>query len=182
LFAIPNHLYQYARFTMPRSRRSAPARRAAPAPAAPQRSAAPPMRSTQPAQPPAPTTAAHPPAPVSQGPGLFGQMASTAAGVAVGSAVGHTIGHGLTSMFGGGSSSSEPQAAAPAQEPAYQPSQAAPYAQQQPSFGNAAACEVDAKAFAQCMTNNNHDVNACQWYLDMLKQCQASSAYPSSGF
>ncbi|KAJ1971586.1 hypothetical protein H4R34_005694 [Dimargaris verticillata] len=168
---------------MPRSRRSAPARRAAPA-AAPQRSAAPPARSTQSAQPPAPTTAAHPPAPVSQGPGLFGQMASTAAGVAVGSAVGHTIGHGLTSMFGGGGgSNSEPQAAAPAQEPVYQPPQAAPYAQQpQQSFGNAAACEVDAKAFAQCMTNNNHDVNACQWYLDMLKQCQASSAHPSSSF
>ena len=39
-----------------------------------------------------------------QGPGLFGQMASTAAGVAVGSTIGHTLGAGITSMFGGSSS------------------------------------------------------------------------------
>lgn len=35
-------------------------------------------------------------------PGLFGQMASTAAGVAVGSTVGHVVGAGITGMFSGG--------------------------------------------------------------------------------
>lgn len=45
----------------------------------------------------------------SRGPGLFGQMASTAAGVAVGS----SIGHGLSSMFFGGGGSSQEPAPAP---------------------------------------------------------------------
>lgn len=37
-------------------------------------------------------------------PGMFAQMATTAAGVAVGSAVGHTIGHAMTGGFSGGHS------------------------------------------------------------------------------
>ena len=43
----------------------------------------------------APSGMAHPSNQPRQ-PGLFGQMASTAAGVAVGSTIGHTIGHGIT--------------------------------------------------------------------------------------
>lgn len=44
------------------------------------------------------------PAAAPRQPGLFAQMASTAAGVAVGSAVGHTIGHAMTGAFSGGRS------------------------------------------------------------------------------
>ncbi|RMZ77847.1 hypothetical protein DV737_g4151, partial [Chaetothyriales sp. CBS 132003] len=56
----------------------------------------------------------------SQGPGLFGQMASTAAGVAVGSSIGHAVG----GLFGGwgGSSQQTPEAQ---QQPTYnQPTEA----------------------------------------------------------
>lgn len=44
------------------------------------------------------------PAAAPRQPGMFAQMATTAAGVAVGSAVGHTIGHAMTGGFGGGHS------------------------------------------------------------------------------
>ncbi|KAF9175421.1 Coiled-coil-helix-coiled-coil-helix domain-containing protein 2 [Mortierella sp. AD011] len=107
--------------------------------------------------------------PAPRQPGLFGQMASTAAGVAVGSAVGHTIGYGISSMFGGGSS-----AQAEATE-AQQPQQ-----YQQPNYyGNAAiptsstSCDANAKAFTQCLEANGNDVSRCQFYLEQLKACQA---------
>jgi len=67
-----------------------------------------------PPPPPAPVAHAAPPPAVAQPrqPGMFAQMATTAAGVAVGSAVGHTLG---AAMMGGGrdqplrcSSSSKP--------------------------------------------------------------------------
>ena len=57
------------------------------------------------------TAYSHPPAAAGaqpQQPGLFAQMASTAAGVAVGSAVGHTVGAGLTGLFSGSGSSAAP--------------------------------------------------------------------------
>ena len=54
----------------------------------PARTAPPPPPATQQAQAPV----------ASQGPGLFGQMASTAAGVAVGSTVGHMLGAGISGM------------------------------------------------------------------------------------
>ncbi|KAJ3196521.1 hypothetical protein HK101_008705 [Irineochytrium annulatum] len=96
-------------------------------------------------------------------PGLFAQMATTAAGVAVGSAVGHTLGAGMTSMFGGGSREAAPAA------------QEVP--QQQYSNNNTAqnVCEPDAKAFTACLDKNTNDITACQFYLDMLKQCQQNN-------
>ncbi|KAL4953213.1 hypothetical protein BDW69DRAFT_165768 [Aspergillus filifer] len=170
---------------MPRQRRGA-----APAPT-PARSA--PTRPTAPAQPARSpygqqqqphSTAAHPPtaqqapappvaAPVqqSQGPGLFGQMASTAAGVAVGSSIGHAIG----GFFSGGSS-------APAE------AQPAPAAQAQPmdnglwasntansSWENPAVCENDVRNFRKCMDDNQGNMSICGWYLDQLKACQAAA-------
>ncbi|PHZ16470.1 uncharacterized protein RHIMIDRAFT_198087 [Rhizopus microsporus ATCC 52813] len=90
-------------------------------------------------------------------PGLFGQMASTAAGVAVGSAVGHTMANGISSMFGGGHQPEEVQ-----QQEAYQAS----------SENVKNSCEADAKAFTQCLDATNNDMSACKWYLDALKQCQ----------
>ncbi|CAO3682081.1 hypothetical protein G6F70_000521 [Rhizopus microsporus] len=91
-------------------------------------------------------------------PGLFGQMASTAAGVAVGSAVGHTMANGVSSMFGGGRQSEEVQQ----QQATYQAS----------SENVKNSCEADAKAFTQCLDATNNDMSACKWYLDALKQCQ----------
>ncbi|KAJ3104592.1 Coiled-coil-helix-coiled-coil-helix domain-containing protein 2 [Phlyctochytrium bullatum] len=143
---------------MPRqsSRRSAPARPAAP----PQsRSASTTTQQHVPAQAPPPQPPAVQQVQPKQ-PGLFAQMASTAAGVAVGSAVGHTIGAGLTGMFSGGS-----KEAAPAQ-------QAAP---QQSQYQGQNVCEPDQRAFQACLEKNPSDISACQFYLDMLKQCQANS-------
>lgn len=93
-----------------------------------------------------PQYAQHPPAMAqqSQGPGLFGQMASTAAGVAVGS----TVGHGLSSMLFGGSSS------APA-EPAQQAAPQA-YNQQQQNIG--VNCDVQSKDFIRCLESSKSHV------------------------
>lgn len=81
----------------------------------------------------------------SRGPGLFGQMASTAAGVAVGS----TVGHGLSNMLFGGSSS------APAEQAQQAPPQAydqGAYASQQQNMG--ASCEQQSKDFIKCLESS----------------------------
>ncbi|MBW0501309.1 hypothetical protein O181_041024 [Austropuccinia psidii MF-1] len=97
--------------------------------------------------------------PTSSGPGLFSQMASTAAGVAVG----HTVGNGLSNMlFGGGGSKEE--VAAPAPPP------------QQQTFEErrmGGQCEASAKDFTRCMEGTNNDLNSCNYYLDQLKACQS---------
>ncbi|KAF4769335.1 hypothetical protein HAV15_008957 [Penicillium sp. str.  len=106
----------------------------------------------------------------SAGPGLFGQMASTAAGVAVGSSIGHAIG----GFFGGGSSApAEAQQAPPAQAQAmdnglYQSNAS------QTSYENP-ACEVDVRNFRTCMDENQGNLGICGWYLDQLKACQAAA-------
>ncbi|CAG7921497.1 unnamed protein product [Penicillium olsonii] len=163
---------------MPRQRRGAaptPARSAPSRPtAAPARPAAAP--SQQQSQPH--STAAHPPQPQqapampqqSAGPGLFGQMASTAAGVAVGSSIGHAIG----GFFGGGSSApAEAQQAPPAQA---QPMDNGLYQSNasQSSYENP-ACEVDVRNFRNCMDENQGNLGICGWYLDQLKACQAAA-------
>lgn len=99
-------------------------------------------------------------------PGLFAQMASTAAGVAVGSAVGHTVGAGLTGMFSGSSSAPAEQqqqqlAAAPAQQG---------FAQEQ-----GRACDVDARSFTRCLEENNGNMQICDFYLQQLKACQEAA-------
>ncbi|KAK4053272.1 hypothetical protein OIO90_004046 [Microbotryomycetes sp. JL221] len=146
---------------MPRQSRSRPAARPAAAPA-PQKqqtrqahtAAAPPAHH----QPHAPVPVQHAP---SAGGGMFSNMASTAAGVAVGS----TVGHGLSSMlFGGGGSRVE---AAPVAEPQQQSYE------QRTMQGQ---CNVQAKDFTSCLNATNNDMTACQYYLDMLKQCQAAAA------
>ncbi|KAL5337570.1 hypothetical protein BJX70DRAFT_399544 [Aspergillus crustosus] len=167
---------------MPRQRRGvAPA--ATPARSAPSRPTAPaqPARSSygQQQQQPhstaaAPPTAAQAPAtPVQQsaGPGLFGQMASTAAGVAVGSSIGHAIG----GFFSGGGSSApaEAQQAPPAQ------AQHLDNGLWQSSANNSAwespACDTDARNFRKCMDDNQGNMSICGWYLDQLKACQAAA-------
>ncbi|EQL36548.1 hypothetical protein BDFG_01930 [Blastomyces dermatitidis ATCC 26199] len=156
--------------------RSAPSRPAAaparPAPAQQQRSA------TTAAQPPATTPAAQPPvaqaAPVQQssGPGLFGQMASTAAGVAVGSSIGHAIG----GFFGGGSSAPAEAQQAPLPAAAQQMDSGL-YQSNSATSGWAEnpACETDVRAFRKCMDDNQGNMSICGWYLDQLKACQEAA-------
>ncbi|KAL4924920.1 uncharacterized protein BDV17DRAFT_273493 [Aspergillus undulatus] len=158
--------------------RSAPTRPTAPAPAQPARS----PYGQQQQQPH--STAAHPPtatqapqapaaAPVqqSQGPGLFGQMASTAAGVAVGSSIGHAIG----GLFSGGGSS------APAEAQQTPPAQAQPMDNglwasntAASSWENPAACDTDVRNFRKCMDENQGNMSICGWYLDQLVRSSIS--------
>ncbi|CBQ67958.1 conserved hypothetical protein [Sporisorium reilianum SRZ2] len=149
---------------MPRSSRSSGPSRSAPSGSRGAHTmAAPPQQHHQ----PPPTYAQqHPPAMAqqSQGPGLFGQMASTAAGVAVGS----TMGHGLSNMLFGGSSSAP---AEQAQQPAPQAYQGA-YPQQQQNLG--VSCEQQSKDFIKCLESTN-DMNSCSYYLEQLKACQAAA-------
>ncbi|EEA19588.1 hypothetical protein TMatcc_009729 [Talaromyces marneffei ATCC 18224] len=152
---------------------AAPARSAPSRPiAAPARPAAPQQHQSQPhstaAYPPAAQQA--PPMPVqSQGPGLFGQMASTAAGVAVGSSIGHAVG----SWFTGGSSAPVEQAAPPAQSQAMDSGLYATNTSQ--SAWENPACATDAQNFRKCMDDNKGDLTICGWYLDQLKACQAAA-------
>ncbi|KOS21908.1 Mitochondrial intermembrane space cysteine motif-containing protein MIC17 [Escovopsis weberi] len=113
----------------------------------------------------APQHAAAPPAPApvaSQGPGLFGQMATTAAGVAVGSAMGHAI----TGLFMG--SPSEPAPAAPVQA-------AAPPQAQYSNNNSTNNCSGAVESFTRCMDTHGGDMNICNWYLEQLKACQAAA-------
>lgn len=144
---------------MPRQRRSAPVQRTQSRSA---HTAAPTYPSAH------PTAASHPhPAQQSQGPGLFGQMASTAAGVAVGSTIGHTLGAGITGMFSGGSS-------APAEA---QQQQVIPAQQQQSYQEQARSCDVDAKNFTRCLEENSGNMQTCDYYLQQLKACQEASRH-----
>ncbi|MCJ1248616.1 hypothetical protein MMC30_005834 [Trapelia coarctata] len=111
------------------------------------------------------STAAHPPAvqqpQASGGSGLFGQMASTAAGVAVGSSIGHAIG----GFFGGGSS----QPAEAVTDSAVQSQAQEGSAYQSTSDGR--NCETDAKAFTKCLDENkgsDYQMSICGWYLEQL--------------
>ncbi|KAL8738035.1 MAG: hypothetical protein Q9181_001103 [Wetmoreana brouardii] len=156
---------------MPRQRRSAPARPAV----APKRQTAPTQQ--QPARPS--STASYPPATTQkpgppaqagqqQPPGLFGQMASTAAGVAVGSSIGHAIG----GFFGGGSSSAATEAQ-PADSSMASQSNDGGYRNN--SWGPR-SCETDAKSFTKCLDENGGNMQICGWYLDQLKACQAAAS------
>lgn len=139
---------------MPRQRRSAPAQRtqtrSAHTASAPYQAAPAPARPVQQTQ---------------QGPGLFGQMASTAAGVAVGSTIGHTLGAGITSMFGGSS--------APPAEQAQQ--QVAPAVQQLQYQEQAKHCDADARNFTRCLEENSGNMQVCEYYLQQLKACQEAA-------
>ncbi|CUM68047.1 uncharacterized protein PRCAT00005762001 [Priceomyces carsonii] len=99
-----------------------------------------------------------------QGPGLFGQMASTAAGVAVGSTIGHTLGAGISSIFGGSSSA-----------PAEVQDQQLASAQQQNYQEEARHCDADAKNFTRCLDDNGGNMQICEYYLQQLKACQEAS-------
>lgn len=118
--------------------------------------------------PPPPSSIAAAPAP-SQ-PGLFSQMASTAAGVAVGSAVGHTIGAGLTGLFSGSSSSDAAQQANQNQLQQQQQSIV-----QETQRSTAGPCEIDARNFTRCLDEHNGELSPCDYYLQQLKACQEAA-------
>ncbi|KAK5654366.1 hypothetical protein OQA88_7275 [Cercophora sp. LCS_1] len=167
---------------MPRQR-SAARPSAAPArkPVAPtQQQQTRPATTYAPAHPPAaaPPAAAAPSAPVSQGPGLFGQMASTAAyasplpspdpdGVAVGSAIGHTLSNAVGGLFGGGSS-------APAEAQSQVPAAAQDNNNNTNSWGN--NCAGATQNFTKCMDEHGGNMPICGWYLEQLKACQAAAS------
>ncbi len=183
---------------MPRQRRAAPARSGTSRPTiTPSRQPAPPQ------QPPRreASTSAHPPATSSQGkvpaaqagnsPGLFGQMASTAAyethslsgslisgftsmlsyadgtspcsGVAVGSSIGHAIG----GFFGGDSSNAARESQVAENVGPSQVNNAGDRANQ----WGASSCDTAAKQFTTCMNENGGDMQICNWYLDQLVRC-----------
>ncbi|OQR77113.1 coiled-coil-helix-coiled-coil-helix domain-containing protein 2-like [Tropilaelaps mercedesae] len=135
-------------------------RRQAPAPPARAAASAPPRTQVAHVPPtaPAPVMASAP-----QQPGMFAQMATTAAGVAVGSAVGHTVGHALTGAFSGGSSNDVAATAVPASAAAQ------PAPQQQQSISD--ACSFEMKQFVEC-AQNQHDISLCQGFNEVLKACK----------
>uniref|UniRef100_A0A3B5M0H7 Coiled-coil-helix-coiled-coil-helix domain containing 2 n=1 Tax=Xiphophorus couchianus TaxID=32473 RepID=A0A3B5M0H7_9TELE len=136
---------------MPRGSRSRPARMSPPASRAPP---SPPPMASAPSHAPVPMQAA--PAAAPRQPGMFAQMASTAAGVAVGSAVGHTIGHAMTGAFSGGRS----EAASPD-----------PY-QQQAGQQQQEVCSYELKQFLECAQNQS-DLKLCEGFSEVLKQCRS---------
>ncbi|CAI5760714.1 unnamed protein product [Candida verbasci] len=156
---------------MPRQRRSAPAprqqSRSAHTAAAPSSYQSHPQQSQYPSAHPA-----HPQAGQQQrSPGLFGQMASTAAGVAVGSTIGHTLGAGITGLFGGSSQNHAPVDQVQQQQPLDQ------YQQQQSTLQNEQVrhCDADARNFTKCLEDNSGNMQICDYYLQQLKACQEAS-------
>lgn len=148
---------------MPRGRSGgsrAPLRRAAPARAAP-----PPARAA-PAQVPAPAQPAMMQPAQPKQPGMFAQMATTAAGVAVGSAVGHTIGHAMTSGGGNQEAPQPAQEAAPAQY-ASPPQYGAP----QPA---GQVCSMELKQFLECAQTQT-DISLCQGFNQALRECKMAN-------
>ncbi|XP_043909985.1 coiled-coil-helix-coiled-coil-helix domain-containing protein 2 [Protopterus annectens] len=149
---------------MPRGSRSRTSRVAPPASRAPPPRVAPRPAAPVPAHPP-PSAMASPSAAPRQ-PGLFANMASTAAGVAVGSAIGHTIGHAMTGGFGGGQRSEPASPDVTYQEP--QPIQ--PMYQQQQQYQRS-PCEYELKQFLECAQNQG-DLKLCEGFSEVLKQCK----------
>ncbi|RXM95056.1 Coiled-coil-helix-coiled-coil-helix domain-containing protein 2, partial [Acipenser ruthenus] len=131
------------------------------------RAAPPPAASSVPAHPPPSAMAAPSAAP--RQPGMFAQMATTAAGVAVGSAVGHTIGHAMTGGFGGGGRAEPASPDVTYQEPL--PPAQPMYQQQQQS--QRSPCEYELRQFIECAQNQS-DFKLCEGFSEVLKQCKFS--------
>merc|ERR1719457_302008 len=92
-------------------------------------------------------------------PGMFAQMASTAAGVAVGSTIGHVAGAAIVGGFSGGNSGEAQQHEQPQQQ------------QQQQARDPQNPCEYEMKQFLDCAQNQS-DVTLCQGFNDALRQCK----------
>jgi len=118
-----------------------------------------------PPPPPAPVAHAAPPPAVAQPrqPGMFAQMATTAAGVAVGSAVGHTLG---AAMMGGGRDQ-------PAEVQQQQQTPQPVYASQQQQLGEGGPCQLQMKQFLECAQTQS-DITLCQGFNEALRECKMS--------
>jgi len=132
------------------------------------------------------------PAAAPRQPGMFAQMASTAAGVAVGSTIGHGLGHALFGGGGGGGQSEAPRPDVTYQEPyPAQPQYQQPppmYGQQPPSmYGQQPpsmyqqepaapqeACSYELKQFIECAQTQS-DLKLCEGFSEVLKQCKFSN-------
>jgi hypothetical protein len=115
--------------------------------------------------PPAPVHHAPPPPPMvahPRQPGMFAQMATTAAGVAVGSAVGHTLGAAMTGSLGGGGGQEIAQAA---------PAQSAPVPIQQRYDPGNNPCQNQIQQFLEC-TQTQNDISLCAGFNEALKECK----------
>ncbi|XP_033971088.1 coiled-coil-helix-coiled-coil-helix domain-containing protein 2 isoform X1 [Trematomus bernacchii] len=169
-----------------RSSRMAPPARRAPSPQ-PMSRAPPPMARAAPPPSYAPAPAHAPPSAVGapaapKQPGMFAQMATTAAGVAVGSAVGHVIGNAMTGSGGGGNSeSAKPDVTYQEQTQQNQQYPAQPMYQQQPQSSmyqqeapqQQQACSYELKQFIEC-AQNQHDYKLCEGFSEVLKQCKSN--------
>jgi hypothetical protein len=80
-------------------------------------------------------------------------------------------------MLFGGSSHGQPaeqQQQAPQQPADYQQQAGlSAYDQYNAQDQRGISCEGDAKQFTQCLEQTRGDMNACSYYLEQLKQCQA---------
>ncbi|XP_056297575.1 coiled-coil-helix-coiled-coil-helix domain-containing protein 2 [Pseudoliparis swirei] len=154
---------------MPRGNRSRSSRMAPPARAQspPPMARAAPRPSYAPAPMHAPPSALAAPAAAPKQPGMFAQMATTAAGVAVGSAVGHTLGHAMT----GGGSSEPAQPDVTYQEP-YQQQPQSMYQEQPPQQQQ--GCSYELKQFIECAQSQS-DYKLCEGFSEVLKQCKFSN-------
>ena len=95
---------------------------------------------------------APPPAQKGQGGGLFSGLAGTlmqGAALGTGSAFAHRA---VDSVMGSRGESAAPQ--------------------QTPLESSQDPCQRQAKAFADCISDNNGDMGACQYYFDSLQQCK----------
>lgn len=62
-------------------------------------------------------------------------------------------------------------------EAAPAPVAAAPEAYAPPPTAAEGPCGAQAKAFAECMSRNNGDMGACQFYFEAMQQCKAGHPY-----
>ncbi|CAA0806724.1 Cox19-like CHCH family protein [Striga hermonthica] len=54
--------------------------------------------------------------------------------------------------------------------------EAAPLAPVATSMGVSEACNVQSKAFQDCLNSSGDDISKCQFYMDMLAECKRNSA------
>jgi len=97
---------------------------------------------------------------------LSGLMGSVAQGAALGT--GSALAHRAVDAVMGPRGGSEPAAAA---APAPAPAAPEVYAAA-PQASAEERCAQQAKAFAECMSRNNADMGACQFYYEAMQSCK----------
>ena len=80
--------------------------------------------------------------------------------------MGHVVGRGISEMLFGGSNQHRQVDSNDQPQP-----QITQQSTQQQGLN---PCEVDSRTFLACLEKNNNDISPCQFYYDLLKQCQAN--------